>query len=66
MAMRENKTGYKGVKFSTRYNNYEATICINGHETYLGVRKTAREAALLYDLKAIQFGKATNILKLKK
>lgn len=56
---------YHGVHKIKRYQGFTAQITINGKNTNLGTRKTAREAAILYDIAAIKQGKydKLNILK---
>ena len=51
---KEKKKFYKGVSFETKKKLYRARITINGKTKNLGRRKSAREAAILYD-KAAEF-----------
>ena len=43
-----NTSGYAGVSYRKRYNNYRAYITVNGKQIHLGIRQTAKEA---YDLR---------------
>lgn len=45
---RNNSTGYKGVTFNKRDQNYVAQINIEGKRKWLGARPTAAGAAKLY------------------
>ncbi|MGB5792631.1 hypothetical protein, partial [Poseidonibacter sp.] len=44
-----NTTGYRGVTLRKDSGKYSAKITANGNSTYLGVYKTALEAAKVYD-----------------
>jgi hypothetical protein len=46
-------TGYKGVAHRRGVNKYQVQIGFNGISIYLGVYKTAEEAAVKYDMAAI-------------
>jgi hypothetical protein len=48
----KNKTGYRGVFVSGR--KYGAQIEVNGKNRHLGVRSTPEEAAILYDVHALE------------
>lgn len=41
---RNNSTGFKGVSFYKRHNNFMAQINVNGKRLHLGYRDTARKA----------------------
>lgn len=45
---RANTSGFKGVSKATNCDRYVAQIRLDGTPTYLGIRKTAEEAAELY------------------
>ena len=51
---RYNTTGFKGVSFYKRDNNYSAYIKFDGRKRHLGYNPTAEEAALVYDAEAIK------------
>jgi hypothetical protein len=46
---RNAKVPFKGIKKKPRCVSWEAAICVNRKNIYLGCRSTAKEAALLYD-----------------
>lgn len=54
---RANKSGYKGVYFSTERNKYRAGITLNGIYKHIAYANTAEEAARLYDVAAIRYYK---------
>lgn len=45
---RDSKSGFKGVEYISRLNNYRAVICIAGVRHRLGHYETAEEAAEVY------------------
>lgn len=47
-----NSTGYKGVTFNKEANKYRATITLDGVNVSLGHFSTAKEASLVYELRA--------------
>lgn len=51
----DNSTGFRGVSYSQRDKTFHAYINKNGARTNIGYFKTAEEAALAYDSKAIEF-----------
>lgn len=50
----DNTSGFKGVSFNKKAKKYQATIVLNGKSNYLGLFKTALEAAKAYNQKAIE------------
>ena len=54
---KNNKTGYKGVSFHKKKNNYRATIRVDGEYKYLGSFYTPEEASLAYQAAAKQYHK---------
>lgn len=57
----DNSSGYKGVSFNKKENNWNATIQYNGEIYSIGTAATAQEAAVLYDMVAIRmFGEYAN------
>lgn len=46
---RDNASGFKGVCRRDDLNGWQATICHNGKNRYLGIFQTAPEAAAAYD-----------------
>lgn len=51
---KNNTSGYKGVSFNKPRNKYKAEIRIDGKNKHLGLFKTALEASLVYEEKAIE------------
>jgi hypothetical protein len=51
---KQNSTGYKGVSFHTGTQKYRAVITVNGKQIHIGEFKTPQEAALAYNLKALE------------
>jgi hypothetical protein len=51
---RRSTSGYKGVSFMKKEKRYRAYICIERIQKHLGCYKTAEEAALAYNEKAIE------------
>lgn len=49
------RSGFKGVYYRKRYHNYKAQITVNKQSIYLGVTKTAEEAAQLYGVAAKRY-----------
>ena len=46
---KNNTSGYRGVSFYKRNNKWGANICVNSKQLFLGLFKTALEAAKAYD-----------------
>lgn len=58
---RNNVTGYVGVAHNKKTGKYQAQISLNGTKQYLGVFKTAEEAALKYnEASMLIYGDAPN------
>lgn len=52
-----NKSGFKGVSWSTAAGKWRASLCINKRQTHLGVFECAEDAARAYDAAAArEFG----------
>lgn len=52
---RNNTSGYPGVYFNKQRNKYEANICLNGKQTFLGYYPTAIEACTAYMIAKIKY-----------
>lgn len=52
---KNNTTGYKGVSYNKRRNNYMATIRVNGNKKYLGSYTNPKDAAVAYNLAAVKY-----------
>lgn len=50
-----NVSGYKGVSRNSTGGNYNASICVNGKDIYLGTFKSAIDAASAYDQAARRY-----------
>lgn len=50
----KNSSGYKGVSFDKRYNNWLARIGYHGKILYIGSFKDKKNAALAYDKRAVE------------
>lgn len=58
---KNNKSGFKGVRWHERDGGYEANIQFNYKPIYLGRFETAQDAAKAYDAKAIElYGEFAN------
>lgn len=56
---------YKGTQYLKRSGKYNAMICLNGKNQFIGNYDTEEEAALAYNLKAVElFGEFSCINKL--
>jgi len=51
---KDNTTGYVGVIFKPKHNNWMARLQVNGNRLCLGTFTTAEEAARAYDAAAIE------------
>lgn len=51
---KNNTSGYKGVIFMPLVGNYQARITVKGKRIYLGVFKTAQQAALAYNKASLE------------
>lgn len=60
-----NTSGYKGVSFSKLTNNWEAYITVRGKKLGLGYYNTPEEAAVAYDLAALDYYKEFAIVNFK-
>jgi HNH endonuclease/AP2 domain len=49
----DNTSGYKGVSWNRQCQSWEASICMAGKSTYLGLFSAAKTAARAYDMAAI-------------
>lgn len=45
---RDNTSGYRGVTYVRRNNNWQAQTCVDGKHIYIGVAKSPEEAYKLY------------------
>jgi HNH endonuclease/AP2 domain len=51
---KDNTSGYKGVSWNNRRQKWEAYISVDGRSSHLGYYSTALEAALAYNVAAVQ------------
>lgn len=59
---KNNVSGYKGVLFHKRDKVWEASICVNYHQNFIGYFQSAKEAAHAYNKKAMElFGEFANV-----
>ena len=54
VTIKRGKSGYKGV-FPLPNGKFQAQIGVNGKSKYLGTFSSAKEAAVAYDLAAIEY-----------
>jgi hypothetical protein len=52
--MANNKSGFKGVAWHKKSKRFRATICVETKRMYIGMYRTAVEAAQAYDKKALE------------